>query len=163
VPSLRWHLLLAVALSACGASPGGGKPPPRDAAFVDPRAALCPSADGGGTGPPSFDRIQQVFTQNCVTCHTPVNDLDLSEGHAWADLVGHAAPVSEACGGTLVVPGNPDGSYLYQKLSQSPPCSGLQMPRGDFGSDPLPDCLVTMVRDWIAAGALDVPSDAGGQ
>jgi hypothetical protein len=157
-------LFLAATLLACGSTPASStNSNRRDAAFVDPRAALCANADGGEAGAPSFDLIQQVFTPNCVSCHTTTSDLDLSAGRAWANLVLHAAPPTEACGGTLVIPGKPDGSYLYQKLSQDKPCFGLQMPRGDFGSDPLPECLVTLVRDWIAAGALDSPSDAGGQ
>jgi hypothetical protein len=164
VGSSRWHLFLVATLCGCGGHHvGAGSTPARDAAFIDPRAALCPAADGGEIGPPSFDLIQQVFNENCVTCHTTTSDLDLSPGHAWANLVGHSAPPAESCGGTLVVPGNPDGSYLYDKLSRAAPCFGIQMPRGDFSSDPLPACLVTMVRSWIVAGALDSNSDAGGQ
>jgi len=69
------------------------------------------------------------------------------------NLVNHAAPAAESCGGILVVPGNPDASYLYQKLSNPKPCAGERMPRTEFGSQPLPDCVVMLVHDWIVGGA----------
>ena len=161
---VRRTFLLAATLYGCGSSHGRSPTVRVDGAvFVDPRAALCPNPDGGDAGPPPFDLIQHVLTQNCVSCHTAGVDLDLSPGRAWSNVILRPAPAAESCGGTLVVPGNPDGSYLYKKLTQDAPCSGVRMPRSDFGSNPLPDCLVTLVRDWIAAGALGSPSDAGGQ
>ena len=120
----------------------------------DPRAAICATADAAGlTAAPPFDLIQQIFDDNCTSCHSPGADVDLSPGVAWGDLVGRAAPPTEACGGTLVVPGGPDASYLYQKLSLDQPCSGARMPRTEFASDPLPDCVIALVRNWIATGA----------
>ena len=68
--------------------------------------------------------------------------------------------MKESCGGTLVVPGDPDASYLYQKLSSDHPCSGIRMPRGEFGSEPLADCVTALVRAWIVAGAPGSGSDA---
>jgi hypothetical protein len=35
------------------------------------------------------------------------------------------------------------------------------MPAGQFGPAPLPDCVVGIVRDWIAAGAVGPAGDAG--
>jgi hypothetical protein len=149
----RFFVLALALASAMACSTGGAKtPPPVDASFVDPRSALCTAADAG---PPTFALVQRIFTDNCVSCHTTGADLDLSSGHAWSDLVGHAAPPSEACGGTLVVAGDPDHSYLIEKLASDAPCSGERMPRTDFGSNPLPDCLVATLRAWVAAGALD--------
>jgi hypothetical protein len=155
-----WLLMFVAVMSACGGGGASSTTQVRDAAFVDPRAELCSGTNDGASTSPTFEVIQEVFVQNCVSCHTTASDLDLSVGHAWANLVGQAAPRAESCGGTLVVPGNPSGSYLYQKISAPTPCSGLQMPRGDFGSEPLPDCLVTLVRAWIAGGALESSSDA---
>ncbi|HLK90220.1 MAG TPA: hypothetical protein VKZ18_10020 [Polyangia bacterium] len=145
-----------------GAACGGGRGASRaDAAVdvpvaVDPRAAICAEVEAGATV--GFDVVQAIFTRNCIICHAQGNDLDLVDGVAWQDLVDHAAPSAEACGGTLVVPGNPDGSYLYQKLTDPSPCSGSQMPRTDLLPDPLPDCVIALVRAWIAEGA---PNAAG--
>src|SRR5215831_12749607 len=100
---------------ACGAKGGGASDAAADAG--DPSAAFCArygaSPDGGGP-PPTFADVQLIFDQNCAACHYTGADLDLTEGHAYADLVGHAAPTAESCGGTLVVPGDPASSYLYQ-------------------------------------------------
>jgi hypothetical protein len=79
--------------------------------------------------------------------------LPYDRGHAYAAIVGQPAPADEACGGTLVVPGSPDSSYLYQKLASPTPCAGSQMPRGDFGPQPLAGCELDLVRGWIVAGA----------
>ena len=35
------------------------------------------------------------------------------------------------------------------------------MPAGEFGPVPLPDCVVEIVRNWIAAGAPGPGSDGG--
>ena len=87
------------------------------------------------------------------------NGLVLSADVSWANLVQRAAP--ETCGGVLVVPGDPTASYLYQKLTSAHPCSGTQMPAGEFGPKPLPACVVEIVRDWILAGAVEPAGDAG--
>jgi hypothetical protein len=154
------HGVAVLGLVGCG----GGAAAPRDAAVdvpvaVDPRAAICAEVDAGA--PVGFDVVQAVFTHNCVICHAPGNDLDLVAGVAWQDLVNHPAPAAEACGGTLVVPGNPDASYLYQKLTNPSPCSGSQMPRTDLLPDPLPDCVIALIRTWIEEGAPSSPSDGG--
>ncbi len=104
--------------------------------------------------------MQAIFTQNCIVCHGAGNDLDLRPGVSSANLVNQPAPSPEACGGTLVVPGNPSASYLYQKLTNPAPCSGSQMPRTDLFPDPLPACVTALVAAWIAGGAAG-PADGG--
>ena len=123
---------------------------------VDPRAAMCSryQAQIGAAPSPPFDVVQQIFDDNCTTCHSAFADLDLSRGASYAHIVGHSVPSVESCGGTLVVPGDPASSYLYQKLTVSHPCAGSQMPLDEFFmSQPLPDCMTSIVRDWIQAGA----------
>jgi hypothetical protein len=169
-PAAPVALMTSALLAGCG---GGAPTRTRDAQadatadvqsieHDDPRAAICASADAAGlTAAPPFDLIQQIFDGNCTSCHSPGADVDLSPGVAWGDLVGRPAPATEACGGTLVVPGSPDPSYLYQKLSLDQPCSGARMPRTEFASDPLPDCVVALVRNWIASGAPGPGQDGG--
>jgi hypothetical protein len=129
----------------------------------DPRAAVCATASADGvTAAPPFSIIQQIFDYNCVYCHSQGADLELSPGVAWGNLVGRPAPPTEACGGTLVVPGDPSASYLYQKLSSDQPCSGARMPRSEFASEPLPDCAIALVANWISAGAPGPAADDGG-
>jgi hypothetical protein len=127
---------------------------------VDPRAAVCAGREAG-TSPVGYDVIQTVFNQNCVICHVAGNDLDLRAGVSWANLVSQPAPISEACGGTLVVPGSPGASYLYQKLTDPAPCTGSQMPRTDLFPDPLPACVTALVSAWIGEGASGPATDGG--
>ena len=125
----------------------------------DARREALPCAEPA----PTFAAIQKLFDQNCVSCHVAGSGLDLTAGQSYANLLGQAPQASESCGGILVVPGSPDTSYLYAKVSNPHPCSGLQMPRTDIYSIPLPECLQQLVRDWITAGALfeGNVSDAG--
>jgi len=144
-------LILPLVAAACGASGARATPDAGPIDRVDPRAALCAGVDAAN---PPFAAIQAIFDANCIECHTTGADLDLSAGHPPADLVGQPAPAKESCGGMLVVPGDPGASYLYQKLSSATPCAGQQMPIAqEIFSNPLPDCLVALVRAWIAAGA----------
>ena len=138
-------------------------PERHDAAVFDsalPVDPLCAGGQDGAVTPPSFASMQAIFDRDCVSCHSAGADLVLTAGVSWPNIVGSPAPPSESCGGTLVVPGDPDASYLYQKLSNDHPCSGMRMPRGEFGSEPLQDCVTAIVREWIAAGAPGPGSDA---
>jgi hypothetical protein len=124
----------------------------------DPRAAICTEREAGTTVVP-YEVMQMIFNQNCVICHSPGNDLNLQAGVSWTNLVNQPAPSSEACGGILVVPGDPSASYLYQKLTNPSPCSGSQMPRTDLLPAPLPACVTALVAAWIAAGAVGPATD----
>lgn len=149
----------ALAVTSCGAGAAGTRDAARDRpAFVDPRAAICADASSSAVG---FDLVQTIFTDDCVTCHTRGDDLNLTSGAAWADLVNRPAPAAEACGGTLVVPGDPNASYLYQKLTNPNPCSGSQMPRTSLFPDPLPACVLALISSWIVEGAPAPSGDAG--
>jgi hypothetical protein len=111
---------------------------------------------------PVYSLVQRIFGENCTTCHAGAGSMvDLTAGVSWANLVQRQASSPDSCGGVLVVPGQPEGSYLYLKLSEPAPCYGMQMPTGEFASNPLPDCVVAIVRAWIAEGAPGPASDAG--
>ena len=104
--------------------------------------------------------MQRLFSSVCTTCHARGVTLDLTADVSYADLVNRPPPsytdppVDESCGKVLVKPGDPTGSYLYQKVTLDPPCAGVQMPRTDIGtSAPLEPCIIALIRDWIAAGA----------
>jgi hypothetical protein len=158
----RWaaaaHVASVVAVTSCSS---GGQPIVHPDAggrvFTDPRAAVCTRVDAGGPVP--YAVVQQIFDDQCTGCHGPGADLALDDSESWNNLVDHAAPPDEACGGTLVVPGDPSASYLFQKLSSNSPCSGLQMPRGELGAEPLPACVVKLISIWIEEGA---PASVGG-
>lgn len=152
--------LLLWLVSSCSAQPA----PPVDAGAADrapptdPRAAVCADA---GADSSTFARVQQIFDFNCLSCHGYGAPLNLVAGQSWKDLVGQPAPSPDSCGGTLVAPGDPAGSYLYEKLVSSAPCYGAQMPLAEFFADPLPSCVVAIVGQWIQEGAPSSNEDGG--
>jgi hypothetical protein len=154
----RYAILIAVIALHCGGS--GGAPPDMavgDLALLPPLCTDPVSPDGGLA--PTFGNVQKIFADNCLfACHCCSNEVDLNPDRAYADLVNMPPPVTAAagdlqCGSTLVKPGDPANSYLFQKLTMTKPCYGAQMPLSEFGSGMLPDCEIDIVRRWILAGA----------
>jgi len=106
----------------------------------------------GGPPPNSdFAEIQAtIFTPICTNCHIGANapqGLRLDEANSYAMLVNVAS--GEVPSLLRVNPGNPDTSYLVQKL-QGNNAVGGRMP---FGGPYLPQDRIDLVRRWIAAGA----------
>jgi len=107
----------------------------------------------------TFDQIQRhVITPGCGrdTCHNtsqPAHQLSLAPGESHAALVGVApfnVPASNA-GKLRVDPGNPDNSFLLDKLQgKLDSFEGERMP---FGLRPLKKTHIRLIEDWIAAGA----------
>ena len=107
---------------------------------------------------PAFSDIQTlIFDQSCALsgCHLgsgAIMGLDLADGASYGNLVDvKSAEVSTL---DLVKPGDPDNSYLIEKL-----IGGSRMAAGTFkmplGREALTDEQVDMVRDWITDGAKD--------
>lgn len=98
-----------------------------------------------------FQEIQAtVFTPICTACHlgaTAPRGLRLDEANSFALLVNVAS--SEVPGLLRVNPGDPDQSYLVQKIEGTAAVGG-RMP---LGGPPLPQDRIDLVRSWIAAGA----------
>lgn len=113
---------------------------------------LPPGSSGGGTLTADFDSIQQnVFTPICTACHAGSDapqGLQLDAANSYAQLVG--VPSVEQPSILRVAVGDPDGSYIIQKL-EGHAASGAQMP---FGGPPLPAATIAVIRQWISAGAL---------
>lgn len=138
-------------------------------ATSDALTADAPATSDTGPPPPtgtasgdSFCAVRRVFEQ-CTTCHLPPTaeaGLDLTTDPR-AAVVGVPSALYE--GRTLVVPGDPEASFLYLKVR------ALQA--GDEGNPMppfvgLPDADAERFRAWIAAGApgrCDPPAtDSGG-
>ena len=140
-------LAAAVALSGCGGGSGEG---------LD--ASGRPIGEGGAATPlaPTLASLQQnVFTPACTGCHAGAGapqGLRLDAGNSYAMLVG--VPSVEVRSVLRVAPGNPDASYLVQKLEGSA-AVGARMP---LGGPFLDAATIAVVRQWIAAGA---PQSAG--
>ncbi len=120
-----------------------------------------PAEQDDGEGLTSeFTSIQaNVLTPLCTTCHSgaaaPLG-LRLNEGVSYALLVN--APSTEVPSLLRVDPGNPDNSYLIQKL-EGTAAVGARMP---LGGSPLPPETIAVVRQWILEGAIG-PEQAGAQ
>jgi hypothetical protein len=115
---------------------------------------------GGGTLQPNFKSIQDnVFTPICTGCHAgaaaPLG-LRLDEGASYALLVN--APSVEASSLMRVQPGNPDASYLIQKLEGTAAVGG-RMP---LNQPPLPAETIAVIRQWITDGASQGTATADG-
>jgi hypothetical protein len=103
-----------------------------------------------------FNLTDSAGRAGCINCHTnaggrtPASGLNLAEGFSYDALVNRAS-VGKA-GAIRVIPGDPDNSYLIQKIEGAPGIVGLRMPRGAMGPF-LTDGQVTVIRRWIAEGA----------
>jgi hypothetical protein len=75
--------------------------------------------------------------------------LNLKTGVSIANLV-NIASVGKA-GAVRVIPGNPSGSYLIQKLEGASDIVGLRMPRN--GPPYLTTEQIALIRQWIQNGA----------
>ena len=132
---------LALALSGCGSGNGSD----------------MPAASAGGTAPPiqglqpTLASIQDnVFTPTCIGCHSGANapqGLQLTAGNSAANLINVPAPRDPTQ--IRVIPGNPDGSLLIQKL-QGTATLGARMP---LGQPPLDPSTIAVIRLWITNGA----------
>lgn len=105
-------------------------------------------------GPPinsDFAQIQStIFTPVCTNCHAGASaplGLRLDEGNSYALLFG--VPSVEVPALQRVQPGNPDTSYLVQKI-EGTAAVGERMP---LGGPPLPQSSIDLVRQWISQGA----------
>lgn len=136
---MRLSFTLAALLSACGAS--DGIPDDTDVA-----------ADTDVAPPPTFDRIDsKILRPSCgfSSCHG-AGGAPFLTGNKTADYENLVNVASNAKDGAiLVIPGDPDGSYLVQKLEGAAGIEGGRMP---------PPAALTpnqlqQIRDWIAAGA----------
>ena len=128
-------LLITGALAAlAGCSDRGGDP-------VNP---------GPGDDPVSFSAdVQIIFNDRCIGCHGLAGNgnLDLRAANSYANLAGVD---SFGYTGLRVVPGDPDASVLYRKLTGA---SGVgdRMPSDGV----LPAGSIAIIGDWIAEGAMN--------
>lgn len=130
-------------------------------------SAGCDEKLSSITGPtpdlaPSLGAIQRTIFNvtdssgrlGCIGCHTdqgrnPLGGLVLLEGRAYQQLVGRAS--TGRAGATLVIPGDPDNSYLVKKLEGSADIAGVRMPRGNGPF--LTEGQMLVIRKWIRDGA----------
>jgi hypothetical protein len=101
-----------------------------------------------------FNKQDSTGRLACTQCHTnsgrtPTGGLLLIEGQSFAGLVNQ--PSSAKPGAVRVVPGDPDNSYILQKLEGAPGIVGVRMPRG--AGPYLTAGQISIIRRWIQLGA----------
>jgi uncharacterized membrane protein/mono/diheme cytochrome c family protein len=101
--------------------------------------------------------VLAIFARNCADCHgAPPAKADaglrLHTAEALAEGIGED-PLA-----ALIVPGNVEGSYLYERISYPAGDADL-MPPPDDGYERLADAEIAAIAAWIEAGA---PLGAGG-
>ena len=141
-----------------------------DAPLVSPEFALRSRRAAPATGSSaaaasaarstaSFDSIQaNVFEQVCEHCHSGANapaGLRLDAANSYAMLVGVASV--ERSNVLRVAPGDPNNSYLIQKLEGTAGV-GERMPAG---LPALPQADINIIRQWITDGAQPGSSASG--
>ena len=88
--------------------------------------------------------IQPVFSENCITCHGP------DKQKAGLNLTDKKSARAELKSGKrAVVPGNPDGSELINRVTTND--ADDLMPPPDHGK-PLKPAQIALIRQWIAEG-----------
>lgn len=126
---------------------------------VSAQATNAGSAADNAGAPATFTEIYAtILKPTCSECHRPdgigsFQDFS-SQSSAYTALVGVKAsgPSCGTSGKTRVVAGNASQSLLFQKVSEANPPCGSQMP---LGGPPIASAQMTLVENWINAGALD--------
>jgi len=116
-------------------------------------ASAC-SDSGADPQPITLTSIKSdILVTSCslsVSCHagsSSASHLDL-KNDVWEHLVNVESTV--APGTMLVVPGSPQQSFLFQKLTEPTPAAGERMP---LRQPPLSQANIDRIRLWIEAGA----------
>jgi len=93
--------------------------------------------------PVDFERdVQPILSKRCVPCH----NASLSQNGLRLD--DPKAALEGGYSGPVILPGNPDGSKLVQRISS--PDKRLRMPPV---GPPLPPAEIAVLRNWIQTGA----------
>lgn len=129
-------LVLLTVLAACGHGDMGGM---MGNGGNPPETTPAPTVTPGGSATVSYgEDIQPIFSKNCTSCHG-------GSGGLWLDSYDRV--MAGANRGPVIVPGNPDESELYLRVT------GESEPRMPLNSSPLRDDEIEAIRTWISEGA----------
>ena len=148
--------LLTVLIAACGGkdeapADGGGADGGADTAPVDSGGADTGGDTGDAPAPPAtWAEVKPTLMNSCgfSSCHgSAAGGLFIWNALEPTDLINE--PATGLPGGVLVVPGDPDRSYLYLKMIGAEGIDGTVMPPGGM----LDEESREINRSWIASGA----------
>jgi hypothetical protein len=125
----------------------------------DLRAGTCKQDDSDPAVDVSFKMailpiFQRSGQQGGCSCHQPANRSTPGIDQSGLSLGSYAALMrgGNTSRSNIVLPGDPCGSILVQKVSNAPP-TGARMPPG--GPPFMSPEEIELLRDWIAEGAHD--------
>lgn len=131
--------------------------PIEDPGVVEEDVAITDAGEPSGNCSSFETTIQPIFTNNgCTTtyCHGGSTNPDLRPGMSLASII--SAESMYGGGLLLVLPDDPDNSFLLEKVESSSPSHGNQMP---LGGSPLSQEDLDALRHWITIGAPNIPYD----
>ncbi len=139
---------LAAAAPGCDLAPDVG--PPTEYRCVDDDTNAAVSVSWSRDVAPIILRNQV----GCARCHDPARSNPVGVQIGGLDLTSRGAALAGGArsGASIVVPGAPCSSALYQKLLAGPPF-GARMPLD--GPPYLSATELNLFHDWIAEGAQD--------
>ncbi|MFN8289387.1 MAG: PSD1 and planctomycete cytochrome C domain-containing protein [Chitinophagaceae bacterium] len=95
-------------------------------------------------------QIRPILSDKCFKCHGP--DINKREAHLRLDIADSAyAPLTETKGAFALVPGKPEESELYRRISSTD--SSYQMPVPESHLGLLTPDEIELVKEWIQQGA----------
>ncbi len=105
-------------------------------------------------GDPALEaKVAEIFDEWCTSCHADGGALDdPSEFPLEGDLSVLVGRKANEVDKPLIAPGDPDGSYLMDKVLSTPAMKEDLMPLGD---DPLSAEELKVMREWISS----IPKD----
>src|SRR3982751_4865865 len=108
------------------------------------------------TGKQSEDRIsynfniRPILSDKCFACHGP--DANKRKASLRLDIGDSAyAPLKETKGAFAVVPGKPEESELYKRISSTDPTYQMPVPESHLGL--LNEHEIALFKKWIQQGA----------
>ena len=139
-------------------SPPVEQPPVVDPPLVESPEVESPEVESAEVVVSMFSEIQStVFSPICAECHGAgfaSAGLNLAEGSSFAAIVG--VPSTQVSSLSRIEPGDPDNSYLIQKIEGTAAFGG-RMP---LGGARLPQDRIDLIRQWVTDGALPIGSSA---
>jgi len=92
------------------------------------------------------DNVKELLKSRCFSCH----NTDQKKGDL--DLSSYGTMMRGGSSGTVIEPGDSDGSYLFALVSHS------DEPKMPPESDRIPDAELALLKNWIDGGALEAKS-----
>src|SRR5258706_12122798 len=94
--------------------------------------------------------IRPILSDKCFKCHGP--DVSKRQGQFRLDIADSAfAPLKETKGAFALVPGKPEESEVFKRISSTDPTYQMPAPESHLGL--LSEYEIAVIKKWIKQGA----------